>query len=37
MFDHETDLLVRLARDISDDIIKQGEIYLDIKDARKCT
>ena len=33
MFDHETDLLVRLARDISSDIIKQGEMYLKIDDA----
>jgi hypothetical protein len=33
MFDHETDLLLRLARDISSDIIKQGEIYLEIQDA----
>jgi hypothetical protein len=33
MFDFETDLLVRLARDISSDIIKQGEIYLQIQDA----
>jgi hypothetical protein len=33
MFDHETDLLVRLARDISNDIIKQGEIYMEINDA----
>jgi len=33
MFDHEIDLLVRLARDISSDIIKQGEIYLQIEDA----
>jgi hypothetical protein len=33
MFDHETDLLLRLARDISSDIIKQGEIYLAIQDA----
>jgi hypothetical protein len=40
MFDHETDLLVRLARDISDDIIQQGQIYLDINDAKnahKCS
>jgi tetratricopeptide (TPR) repeat protein len=39
MFDHETDLLVRLARDISSDIIKQGEMYLQIEDAenaRRC-
>jgi hypothetical protein len=34
MFDHETDLLLRLARDISNDIIKQGQIYLEIKDAK---
>jgi tetratricopeptide (TPR) repeat protein len=34
MFDFETDLLVRLARDISSDIIKQGEIYLQIQDAK---
>lgn len=33
MFDHETDLLVRLTRDISSDIIKQGETYLAIEDA----
>ena len=33
MFDHETDLLVRLTCDISSDIIKQGEIYLEIDDA----
>jgi tetratricopeptide (TPR) repeat protein len=38
-FNHETDLLVRLARDISGDIIKQGKIYMDIpepKNALKC-
>lgn len=33
IFDHETDLLVRLTRDISSDIIKQGEAYLAIEDA----
>ena len=32
MFDHETDLLVRLAHDISEDIIQQGQIYLDVND-----
>ncbi|CAF0774088.1 unnamed protein product [Adineta steineri] len=39
MFNHETDLLVRLTRDISKDIIKQGEIYMNIYDlgnALKC-
>jgi hypothetical protein len=39
MFDHETDLLVRLARDISEDIIKQGELYMAVDDpenALKC-
>jgi hypothetical protein len=34
MFDHETDLLVRLARDISSDIIIEGEMYLQIQDAK---
>ena len=33
MFNFETDLLVRLARDISKDIITQGEGYLEIDDA----
>jgi tetratricopeptide (TPR) repeat protein len=33
MFDFETDLLVRLARDISSDIIEQGKIYMEINDA----
>jgi hypothetical protein len=38
-FNHETDLLVRLARDISGDIIKQGKLYMEVSDpknALKC-
>lgn len=34
LFDHETDLLVRLTRDISSDIIKLGETYLNINDGK---
>jgi hypothetical protein len=33
MFNHETDLLLRLARDISSDIIKQGELYMNFGEA----
>jgi hypothetical protein len=39
IFNHEADLLVRLARDISEDIIKQGELYMAVDDpenALKC-
>jgi hypothetical protein len=39
IFDHETDLLVHLVRDTSNDIIKAGKTYMDIRDgesARKC-
>ena len=39
MFNHETDLLARLARDISKDIIQQGKDYIEVndpKDALKC-
>lgn len=34
VFNFETDLLVRLARDISEDIIKLGESYLAVEDAK---
>jgi hypothetical protein len=39
VFDHEINLLVRLARDISEDIIKQGKAYMSLFDpkcALKC-
>lgn len=39
MFDHETDLLLRLVRDISNEFIKLGRCYLTVYDgesARKC-
>ncbi|UJR29271.1 hypothetical protein I4U23_010485 [Adineta vaga] len=39
MFDHETDLLLALVRDISVDIIKLGRSYMQVNDgenARKC-
>jgi hypothetical protein len=39
IFNFELDLLVRLARDISEDIIKQGRVYMDLnepKNALKC-
>jgi len=39
MFDHEADLLVRLARDISEDIIKEGLLYMVVNEpenALKC-
>lgn len=38
-FDHETDLLVGLARDLSNDIIQLGQSYMQLLDgenARKC-
>jgi hypothetical protein len=39
IFDFELDLLVRLARDISEDIIKQGRVYMNLNEpenALKC-
>jgi hypothetical protein len=39
ILDHETDLLVHLVRDTSNDIIKLGESYMQLHDgenARKC-
>jgi hypothetical protein len=39
MFDHETDLLVHLVRDTSEDIIELGKSYMTLRkgeDARKC-
>ena len=34
LFDHETDLLVRLARDISSDIIKLGQTNMNLNDGK---
>jgi hypothetical protein len=34
IFDHEIDLLVKLVRDISKDIITQGKVYIDLEDAK---
>lgn len=39
MFDHETDLLIRLVRDSSNDIIRAGRAYMQLdggESARKC-
>ncbi|CAF0719013.1 unnamed protein product [Adineta steineri] len=39
MYDHETDLLIRLVRDASNDLMKLGQSYMTLNDgesARKC-